>query len=194
VKRIILAIILAVPVAVAQEHGKEASHGGGGEHPDDSLGALKWLNFGILAALIGWAASKNAGAFFASRSAGIRKAIDEANQLRQESESRAAAIEKRIASLSEEVAGLRNASKKEMEAEAARIREETARMLEKLDGSARQEIASMTKQAQAELKEHAAQLSLDLAEQKVRARLDAATQDKLVSGFLSNLQRGPSSN
>lgn len=202
-KRIVLALILTLPAAVAQEHGQTggashgeaASHGGGGcEHHDDSLGLLKWVNFGILAAIIGWAVMKNAGPFFASRSAEIRKSIDDAKKLKADSEARAASIEKRIASLSEEVAGIRNNSKKEMEAEAARVKAETARMLERMQESAQQEMASMTKQAQAELKQHAAQLSLDLAEQKVKARLDGSAQANLVSSFLNNLRRGASQN
>lgn len=201
-KRILLALVLTLPVAVAQEHGQSggashgeaASHGGGGEHHDDSLGTLKWINFGILAAIIGWAIMKNAGPFFAGRSAEIRKSLEDAQKLKRDSEARAAAIEKRIASLSEEVAAIRNDSKKEMEAEADRVKVETARMLERMQESARQEMASMTKQAQAELKQHAASLSLDLAEQKLKARLDGGAQGTLVSNFLNNLRRGASHN
>lgn len=208
-KRIILASVLTLSAAVAQEHGQTgaaqpgqaaqhgeaAGHGGGeGEHQDNNLGMLKFVNFGILAGILAWVIGKNAGPFFTSRSAEIRKSIDDAKKLKADSEARAAAIEKRIASLSDEVAGIRNTSKKEMEAEAARVKAETARMLERMQESAQQEMASVTKQAQAELKQHAAKLALELAEQKLKSRLDGAAQDTLVSNFLNNMRREASHN
>ncbi len=198
-KRILLAVALTLPAAYSQEHGATPAaghgegHGEAGGHGD--LALWKWANFAILVAALGWAVSKNAGPFFASRTAEIRKSIDEARKVRDDAVARANEIEKRIGNLSGEVAALRDTSKKEMEAESARIGAETERMIARARESASQEIAAMTKQAQEELRNHAAKLALELAEGKVKARLDGGTQDALVNGFLADLRRtGGSSN
>lgn len=187
-KRLFLALMLTVPV-MAQGHGEQQGAGGdhGGGH--ESIAMWKWANFAILAAILGWAISKNAGPFFASRNAEIRKSIDEARKVRDAAEARARDIEQRIGNLSAEVGALRDSSKREMEAEAARLRDDGARMMAKIEENTRREIESMTKQAEHELKDHAARLALELAEQKIKAGLTPGTQDALVNNFISNLRR-----
>lgn len=180
-RRLILAFALSLPL-LAAEHGEAAGHG------DAQM--WKWANFAILAAVIAWAVAKNAPKFFATRSAEIRKSLDDAKKTKQEAEARAAEIERRIANLSAEVGGLRDASKREMEAEAVRARDEAERIMAKMDESARREVESLSKQAQHELRQHAARLALELAEQKVRARLDGNAQDALAARFIADLGHG----
>jgi F0F1-type ATP synthase membrane subunit b/b' len=50
-----------------------------------------------------------------------------------------------------------------------------------------QEVELMTRAAKSELRKYAAELSIGLAEQRIRARMNPATQEKLVSGFLQDL-------
>jgi F0F1-type ATP synthase membrane subunit b/b' len=46
--------------------------------------------------------------------------------------------------------------------------------------------------ARAELKRYSAELAIGLAERKIRARMNAATQDALIGSFAENLDRsGP---
>ncbi len=75
-----------------------------------------------------------------------------------------------------------------MEQESARIRGETGKQIEKLQQQGEQEIEAAGKTARLELKAYTAELALQLAEQLVRARLDAATEAGLVEDFIHDLK------
>jgi len=187
-KRLVLALVLTLTPVVAQEHaagGHEAA--AEGHHEGDSSAFWKWVNFGILAALLGWAVAKNAPPFFQSRIAEIQKDINEAKQVRHEAETRAAAIEKRLANLDTELASLRADAKREMEAEGTRIQEETKRLVAKSGEQSEQEIAAMSKAAENELRRHASLMALELAEKKLKARMSPEADASLVERFVAGL-------
>jgi F0F1-type ATP synthase membrane subunit b/b' len=151
--------------------------------------AWKWANFAILIAGIGYLLVKQVGPFFAARSVEIRKGIAEAHKLRAEAEARASAMDAKLASLSADVENMRKASRDEAAQEGGRIRAETERELAKIRTNADHDIASALKAAQNELKSYSAQLALDLARQKVRARMTPAAEDELVRNFVTELGR-----
>ena len=76
-----------------------------------------------------------------------------------------------------------------MQQEGERIRQETAAQIARLEIQAQQDIEMSGKVARRELKSYAAKLSLDLAEQRVRTRMDAATEQGLVDAFIQDLER-----
>jgi F-type H+-transporting ATPase subunit b len=187
-KRLVLALVLTLTPVVAQEHpaaGHEAA--AEGHHEADGTAFWKWVNFGILAVLLGWAIAKNAPPFFQSRIAEIQKDINEAKQVRHEAETRAAAIEKRLAHLETELASMRADAKREMESEGARIQEETKRLVAKAGEQSEQEIAAMSKAAENELRRHASLLALELAEKKLKARMSPEVDASLVERFVAGL-------
>ena len=149
---------------------------------------LKWANFLLLAGLIGYFVGKNAGPFFAARSAGIRKDMEDSLKQQQDAEARAKAVELRLANLETEIAALRAETQTEAEAEAVRAAARTAAEVAKIEIHAQQEIASAGKAARMDLQRYTASLAVGLAEQKVRARMTPATEDSLVQGFVRNLK------
>jgi F0F1-type ATP synthase membrane subunit b/b' len=76
-----------------------------------------------------------------------------------------------------------------MEQEGARIRRETVDLVQKLERQAEMEIESAGKAAQRELRAFAAELSIELAEKRIRARLDPPTETALIDGFVRDLHR-----
>jgi F0F1-type ATP synthase membrane subunit b/b' len=74
-----------------------------------------------------------------------------------------------------------------MTAESERIRRETEHHLQRIREQSVQEVELMTRAAKSELRKYAAELYIGLAEQRIRARMNPATQEKLVSGFLQDL-------
>jgi len=76
-----------------------------------------------------------------------------------------------------------------MAAEGERITRETTHHLENIKSQAAQEIVLMTRATREELRKYSAGLALDLAEQKIRARMNKDIQDRLVDGFLQDLHR-----
>jgi F-type H+-transporting ATPase subunit b len=148
---------------------------------------LKWVNFLLLAGALGYLIGKNAGPFFAARSSSIRKDLDESEQKHLDAEARAAAVDARLASLEKEIAALRSESQAEARAENERMAQHTAAEIAKIQAHAEQEIASAGKAARTELKRYSAQLAVELAEQKIRARMTPETQNALVRGFVRDL-------
>lgn len=172
-----MALVLAVP-AFAAEHG--------GGHAEPSIW-WKWANFAILAAVLGYLINKHAGTFFRSRTEEIQAGLTEAAKMREGAERQVAGIERRVANLESEIASLKADSRKEMAAEAERLRAETARTLERLNAQAQFDIASATKLATADLKRRTAELAVELASGEIRQRISGAAQEKLVSNFVSQL-------
>jgi F0F1-type ATP synthase membrane subunit b/b' len=194
-RRLILTLTLALAMApgflFAQEGEKKAGHEANQTHEKPESGNLeiwKWVNFLILAGGLGYLIGKNAGPFFASRSASIRKDMEVSQQQRKEAEARAAEVERRLATLETEIARLRSESEGEMKAGAARISQQTAEEIAKIQAHAGQEIAAAGKHARSDLKRYSAELAMGLAEQKVRARMTPGTQDELVDSFVRDLK------
>jgi F-type H+-transporting ATPase subunit b len=191
---LIAAVMAVVPASRAQEPSKanetplqeasdspiEADHG--------KLETWKWANFLVLAAGLGYLIGKNAGPFFAARSQQIRKDMLESQEARRQAEARAAEVDRRLATLETEIAALRAESQKEGEAETERLSRQTAAEMAKIQAHAEQEIVSAGKAARMELKRYSSQLAVELAEQRIRARMNPETQEALVRGFVRDLE------
>jgi len=173
--------------AVAQEN--ESSKKAGGESSADDIWRV--VNFVIMAGGVGYLIVKNAGPYFAARSKKIREEIVRGEEARQEADRRAADVDRRLANLEADISNLRAESEREAEREFERIRERTTAEIAKIRAQAEQEIVSAGKTARAELKRYAAELSIGLAERKIRTRMNAEAQDGLVSGFVHELETPP---
>jgi F-type H+-transporting ATPase subunit b len=182
VKRTLLFLLLTAGMALAQEASAAS-----GEAPSEANELLKWANFLILVAGLGYLIAKNLPPFFRSRTAEIQKGIAESQKIKREAEARANEMEARLAALGGEIEKYRANARAEMEQESARIREETTRHVEKLQHQAEQEIQTAGKLARNELKRYAGKLALDMAEQRIRTRLDASAENGLVEDFVKDL-------
>jgi F-type H+-transporting ATPase subunit b len=186
-----LGLTFAVTPSWAQEH--ESAEKKGGAEKEESFAEkheleLKWANFLLLAGLLGYFIGKNAGPFFAARTAGIRKDMEESLRQREEAEAKAADVDRRLANLEKEIAALRGQGEAEEKVETARMAQQTEAEIAKIQAHAEREIASAGKAARMALKRYSAELAMGLAEQKVRARMTPETEDALVQGFVRNLK------
>ncbi len=160
----------------------------GGEAGGGNLQGWKWANFLLLAAGLGYIIGKNAGPFFAARSQSISKDISESEQIRRDAEARAAEVDRRLANLGADIAALREESEREAQSETERQAAHTAAEIAKIQAHATHEIAAAQKAARMDLRRYSGELAVELAEQKIRARMTPATQDHLVRGFVRDLQ------
>jgi F-type H+-transporting ATPase subunit b len=162
----------------------------GGAAEASEPGAIwRWANFAILAIGLGYLMAKTLPEFFRSRAEGIQRSIVEAQQTRLDAERRAAEMDARLAALGSEIEKFRVQAREEMEREAERIRKETAAQIRRLEQQAEMEVEAAGKTARRELRAVAAKLALELAEQRIRTRLDAGSEAALVDNFLSDLAR-----
>ncbi len=184
-KRLTLLLLITAATLAAQEQA------GGPAEP-----SMTWkvVNFVILAIGLGYMMAKTLPGFFHSRTSSIQEGIAEAQKVKVDAERRAAEVDKRVSALGADIEKFRAQSRAEMEKEGERIRLETAATIQKLEQQSQVEIESAGKTARRELKAYAANLALDLAEQRVRARLDAGTENALVENFVLDLKRQESQN
>jgi F-type H+-transporting ATPase subunit b len=174
-----LGALLLAPLAFGEEKKAAADEG--------KWIPWEWANFAILAGGLGYLVAKNAGGFFRARTASIQKDIAESGRLREEAEAKAREIEQRLAALGAEIEKLRAEAGAAFSGEGERIREETEHHLERLRQQTEREVDSMTKAARDDLRAWAAQLALDLAEDRIRSRMDESAQSRLLDKFTQQL-------
>ena len=148
-----------------------------------------WPNFVILASLLGYLIKKHGGPFFAARSQQVRESLEAGKKAQAEAEKIAAGVQAKLATLDSEIANLKSSARTELERETQRIRRDTDKELQRIEQHTTAELDSLGKRATIELRQYAASLAVDLAEQKIRARMTPAVQSGLIEGFASDLAR-----
>jgi F0F1-type ATP synthase membrane subunit b/b' len=85
-------------------------------------------------------------------------------------------------------------AQQEGEADAQRVRRESAAEMAKIQSHVAEEIAAAGKSATLELRRYSADLALALAERKIAARMSPETQDRLVRTFVATMAHAGSGN
>ena len=184
VKRLLfLAILSAASLAAADA-----------ESASEPSPIWKWANFVILAAGLGYVMAKTLPPLFAARTKEIQQGISESQQMKRDAERRSAEMDARLNSLGADIERFRTQSAAEMQQEGDRIGRETAAQIKKVEEHAAVEIEAVGKTARRQLKEYAAELALGLAEERLRGRMDGATESALVDDFVRDLERQASQN
>jgi len=194
-KRWLLITFFALGTVFAQEHAEKTETA---EHktsePEGPGEIWKWANFVILAVGVGYWIQKVALPFLGARDSKIREGITEAQKMKQDAERRAAEMDARLATLGADIEKFRVQSGAEMRQEGERIARETTAQIKRIEEQAAVEIETAGKTARRQLKEYAAELALGLAEERLRARMDGATESTLVTNFVHDLERQASQN
>ena len=154
----------------------------------------KWINFAILAGGLGYLMAKTLPQIFANRTSEIQKSITEAQQVKHDAEARAAQMDARLKALGADIEAFRTQAARDMQQEGERIRQETAAQIKKVEQHSALEIETAGKAATRALRQYSAELSLKLAEECVRARLDATSEAALVDSFVKQLSSQGSKN
>ena len=147
----------------------------------------KWPNFLILAGLLGYLIKKHGAPLLTSRSEQIRDGLAAGEKAKAEAEAHAVIVQAKIAHLDKEIAALRAVAHADLEHEAARIRRDAEAEMNRIEQHTATEIVSIGKQTRLELRQYAAKLALDLAEQKIRARMSPEVQATLLHNFTGDM-------
>lgn len=170
--------------AAGEQEGKKGGH--------ELL--FKVINFLLLAGGLSYLLRKPLSDFFASRSASIRKSLEEGRTALEASQAQLQAVEEKLRHLEEEIAAFKASAAKEVEAERQRLRQAAAEEAEKILESARAQMETSVRAAKLDLKSYAAQQAVELAEELIRRRLDDPSRKLLVSQFVAGLEAKQSKN
>lgn len=161
------------------------------EAESEKLAGRKWINFALLVAGLGYLIAKKTPAFFNARTEEIQKAIKDATGLKMDADFRSSEIDRRMATLAQEIQKLREAAKADMERESRRIDAETLAALHRIQQHTTQEIESLRHQAALLVRDHAVRLATDLAISRLRDRPEQIKQNELVHAFAANVLKEP---
>jgi F-type H+-transporting ATPase subunit b len=174
--------------ADAQEHGGEAAH-------DESIGgmilAMGWpvANFIIFIGVLYYYLNQPLKDYLAGRSATIRKDLVEAAELRSTATAQLATIEQKLQALPGELVALRTRGAEDIKAEEQRIAAAAVADRERLLEQTRREIDLQVRLAKKEILEHAADLSVQLATEKIQKEVTPEDQSRLVDRYLDQVKK-----
>jgi F-type H+-transporting ATPase subunit b len=179
----------AAPAAGAAqpvEHANaEAAHGS--EHPIRDLVA-KLLNFGILVGILVYFLKTPIAGYLSGRSAQIRQDLTTAAEMRRTATAQLEEIQKRLGELPAELAALQSRGEEDVRAEKVRIAETARTERERLLEQTRREIAMRLRSARRELTEHAAQLAVQVAHDRIQRTITPEDQLRLVDRYTTQLR------
>jgi F-type H+-transporting ATPase subunit b len=147
----------------------------------------KWPNFLILAGLLGYLIRKHGVPLLQSRSEEIRQNMEAGKKAKVEAEAIAAGVQAKMANLERIISELREAAHADLEREAQRLRAEAESAMSRIEQHTDIEIGAIGKHAQLELRQYAAGLAMDLAEQKIRERMSPDVQANLLDNFAGDI-------
>lgn len=180
-------------VAAAQPHEAAAPARAGAEaeepHEQTTLQTVAKLgNFALLVGTLVYFLRTPIAAHLTSRAADIRQDLVTAAAMRTAATARMAEIDQQLRSLPAELDALRAQGARDVEAEQARIAAAAAAERARLLEHTRREIDTHLRVARRELTVHAAQLTVNVAEARIRQTITPDDQLRLVDRFTSQLK------
>jgi F-type H+-transporting ATPase subunit b len=168
-----------------------AAEEGGNATTERANEIFKWINFAIVAGLLGWVFLKLTPPFFRKNAENISSAITKATAAKAEADRQLRDADQKLARLEQEVAQLRATAQREAAAEAERLRAITQSDMQKVGLAAKAEIEAAERAARLELKAIAANLAVDGAESLLAKQLTPQAQVSLVTAFVKSLEGRP---
>jgi F-type H+-transporting ATPase subunit b len=161
-----------------------AAEGGGGLMES----VWRFANFAILVGLLVYFLKSPFVGYLVARSAQIRQDLVTAAEMRAAATAQLAEIDRKMQALPAELEALRRQGAEDVQAEQARIAEAAADERTRLLEQTRREIDMRLRLARRELTEHAAQLAVGVAEQRIRRAITPEDQVRLVDRYASQLK------
>lgn len=181
---ILLLCLLPIP-------GYAAAEGESGWGWYETIG--RWINLIVLFGVLVYFTREAIRKFFSNRREGIQVAISKAEKAREDSERELASMKETMESLDQELKNLREEARAESEIERKRIIEQAEKDALKIIASAEREIGGLTRAARQDLRAYAAELSIELAKERIKNELDDETREKIVDRFFVRLGSGDES-
>ena len=174
-----MSLILFTSVAMAA--GAEAP-------PDMNAIAYHAINFFLLISLLTFLLRNKIKAALANRATRVRDDIDKSNRLRKEAQQKFEELESRLEAFEVELTKMKENAEAEAQSEQqailARAEEDAARIAD----SAQRSIRDETERARQALRREVAELSVDLAREKLSSSVTSDDQNRLAGDFIDTVK------
>jgi F-type H+-transporting ATPase subunit b len=149
--------------------------------------AWKFINLALFVAVLVYLVKKPLTEAFKARREEIRSELIKAEKEKQAALEHLTTAEAKLAALESEKASILKRAREEAEAEKASILRQTESEIAKLREQAEGEINRLAQQTRAELKRLAAEESVRLAEEKLRGKINAENDARLVKASIHEI-------
>ena len=161
---------------------------GGEAPPDMNAIAFHAINFFLLISLLTFLLRNKIKDALANRAIRVRNDIDKSNRLRKEAQQKFEELESRLEAFEIELSKMRENAEAEAQSEQqgilARAEEDAARISE----SAQRSIRDETERARQALRREVAELSVDLAREKLSTGVTSDDQNRLAGDFIDTVK------
>lgn len=147
----------------------------------------KFFNFVVLIGILVYYLRSPIVGYLQGRRDTIRKDLVDAATLRTTAEKQLADVRAKLAQLPGELEALTRRGQEEVVAEAARMKDATARERTKLIDRTHREIETQSRLARRQLLDHTAELAMKLARERVERDITPADQDRLIDRYASGV-------
>jgi F-type H+-transporting ATPase subunit b len=182
-KMTILVFLLLLPV-VALASG-EGGHAEGGTVLKDFI--YRCFNFALMVGLLAYFVTKPIRKGLKERTEDIRKTLADAQAAQEAAEAKHREYSEKLAKATEEIAGITEAIRREGELERDKILLAAKEMAVKIEKEAENKAYGVVAKARAELREEAARLAVDLAENLLKKQISAEDQKRLVEEYMQKV-------
>ena len=182
----------------AEQHGDaaghavaagQADHAEGEVHAETIWGPISRLfNSAILFGVLYYFLRRPIAAYLSSRDSEIRNDLVAAAEMKKTATAQLAELQQKMAALPGELERLRAHGQDEIAAEEARIAQAAAAERERLIEQTRREIDLQLRIAQRELVEHASNLAVGLASDRIKNSITPDDQNRLVDRYLQQVK------
>ena len=188
------AIVLAaavVPVTIMAQPPHETTAASEAEEPHGQTlvqTIAKIVNFAILGGVLVYFLKTPISTYLVTRSTQIRQDLVTAAELRSTAAAQLADIDRKLQALPAELEKLRVQGEQDVKAEQARIAKAAADERERLIAQTHREIEARLRVAKRQLTEHAADLAIKIAEDRIKRTITPDDQLRLVDRYAAQLR------
>jgi F-type H+-transporting ATPase subunit b len=173
------------------DHAADAAHAEGAEAHEASLADLFWpvVNFAILCGVLYYFLKTPLTTYLKERGETIRRDLVEAEAIKAQATAQLAEIDRKLKALPGEIDALRTRGQAEIVAEEQRISQQATADRDRLIEQARRDIEVQVRLAKRALTEHAADLAMELATDRLATETTSADHARLVDRYLQQVKR-----
>ncbi len=187
----ILLSAAAFPAAIVAQQSHETAAASDAEEPHGQTlvqTVAKIVNFAILGGVLVYFLKTPISTYLVTRSTQIRQDLVTAAELRSTAAAQLAEIDRKLQALPAELEQLRVQGGQDVKAEQARIAQAAAEERERLIAQTRREIDARLRMARRQLTEHAAELAVKVAEERIKRSITLDDQLRLVDRYAAQLR------